>query len=207
MPGSNLPLATIGTFLLWFGWFGFNGGSQLAMGSAADVDAISNIYINTNLAAAAGVVVAIIGTSILYGKVDLTMALNGALGGLVAITAEPLAPTPLLAIFIGGIGSVLVILTVPLLDRLKIDDVVGAIPVHLVAGIWGTLAVVLSNSDANLGAQFLGIISVGAFVIVTSAIAWYAIKMVMGVRADEQAEMDGLDKAECGLEAYPEFSK
>jgi Amt family ammonium transporter len=143
MPGSNLPLATIGTFMLWFGWFGFNGGSQLAMGSAADVDAISNIYINTNLAAAAGVVVAIIGTSILYGKVDLTMALNGALGGLVAITAEPLAPTPLLAIFIGGIGSVLVILTVPLLDRLKIDDVVGAIPVHLVAGIWGTLAVVL----------------------------------------------------------------
>jgi Amt family ammonium transporter len=177
------------------------------MGSAADVDAISNIYINTNLAAAAGVVVAIIGTIILYGKVDLTMALNGALGGLVAITAEPLAPTPLLAIFIGGIGSVLVILTVPLLDRLKIDDVVGAIPVHLVAGIWGTLAVVLSNSDANLGAQFLGIICVGAFVIVTSAIAWYAIKMVMGVRADEQAEMDGLDKAECGLEAYPEFSK
>ena len=207
MPGSNLPLATIGTFLLWFGWFGFNGGSQLAMGSAADVDAISNIYINTNLAAAAGVVVAIIGTSILYGKVDLTMALNGALGGLVAITAEPLAPTPLLAIVIGGIGSVLVILTVPLLDRLKIDDVVGAIPVHLVAGIWGTLAVVLSNSDANLGAQFLGIICVGAFVIVTSAIAWYAIKMVMGVRADEQAEMDGLDKVECGLEAYPEFSK
>ncbi len=207
MPGSNLPLATIGTFLLWFGWFGFNGGSQLAMGSAADVDAISNIYINTNLAAAAGVVVAIIGTSILYGKVDLTMALNGALGGLVAITAEPLAPTPLLAIFIGGIGSVLVILTVPLLDRLKIDDVVGAIPVHLVAGIWGTLAVVFSNSDANLGAQVLGIICVGAFVIVTSAIAWYAIKMVMGVRADEEAEMDGLDKTECGLEAYPEFSK
>ena len=207
MPGSNLPLATIGTFLLWFGWFGFNGGSQLAMGSAADVDAIGKIYINTNLAAAAGVVVAIIGTSIIYGKVDLTMALNGALGGLVAITAEPLAPTPILAIFIGGVGSVLVILTVPLLDRFKIDDVVGAIPVHLVAGVWGTLAVVLSNSDATLGAQFLGIICVGAFVIVTSSIAWYAIKMIMGVRADEQAELDGLDGSECGLDAYPEFSK
>ncbi len=207
MPGSNLPLATIGTFLLWFGWFGFNGGSQLAMGSAADVDAIGKIYINTNLAAAAGVVVAIIGTSIIYGKVDLTMALNGALGGLVAITAEPLAPTPILAIFIGGVGSVLVILTVPFLDRFKIDDVVGAIPVHLVAGVWGTLAVVLSNSDATLGAQFLGIICVGAFVIVTSSIAWYAIKMIMGVRADEQAELDGLDVSECGLDAYPEFSK
>ena len=134
-------------------------------------------------------------------------SIAGLMYALVAITAEPLEPTPLLAIGIGGIGSVLVILTVPLLDRLKIDDVVGAIPVHLVAGIWGTLAVVLSNSDANLGAQFLGIICVGAFVIVTSAIAWYAIKMVMGVRADEQAEMDGLDKVECGLEAYPEFSK
>ena len=207
MPGSNLPLATLGTFLLWFGWFGFNGGSQLAMGSAADVDAISNIYINTNLAAAAGVVVAIIGTLILYGKVDLTMCLNGALGGLVAITAEPLAPSPILAIFIGGIGSVLVILTVPLLDRLKIDDVVGAIPVHLVAGIWGTIAVVLSNSDATLGAQLYGIIAIGAFTIVTSTVAWYAIKIVMGVRSDEQDEMDGLDKAECGLEAYPEFSK
>ena len=207
MPGSNLPLATLGTFLLWFGWFGFNGGSQLAMGSAADVDAISNIYINTNLAAAAGVVVAIIGTLILYGKVDLTMCLNGALGGLVAITAEPLAPSPILAIFIGGIGSVLVILTVPLLDRLKIDDVVGAIPVHLVAGIWGTIAVVFSNSDATLGAQLYGIIAIGAFTIVTSAIAWYAIKIVMGVRSDEQDELDGLDKAECGLDAYPEFSK
>ena len=206
MPGSNLPLATLGTFLLWFGWFGFNGGSQLAMGSAADVDAISNIYINTNLAAAAGVVVAIIGTSILYGKVDLTMALNGALGGLVAITAEPLAPSPILAIFIGGVGSALVILTVPLLDKLKIDDVVGAIPVHLVAGIWGTIAVVLSNSDATLGAQLYGIFAIGVFTIVTSAVAWYVIKLLMGVRSDEQSELDGLDKSENGLEAYPEFT-
>ena len=207
MPGSNLPLATLGTFLLWFGWFGFNGGSQLAMGSAVDVDAISNIYINTNLAAAAGVVVAIVGTLILYGKVDLTMCLNGALGGLVAITAEPLAPSPILAMFIGGVGSVLVILSVPLLDRLKIDDVVGAIPVHLVAGIWGTLAVVFSNSDATIGAQLYGIIAIGAFTIITSAIAWYALKIIMGVRADDQSEIDGLDMSENGLEAYPEFTK
>ncbi len=206
MPGSNLPLATLGTFLLWFGWFGFNGGSQLAMGSAADVDAISNIYINTNLAAAAGVVVAIIGTIALYGKVDLTMALNGALGGLVAITAEPLAPSPILAIFIGGVGSVLVLLTVPLLDKLKIDDVVGAIPVHLVAGIWGTIAVVLSNSDATLGAQLYGIIVIGVFTVFTSAIVWYVLKLFMGVRVDEQSELDGLDKTENGLEAYPEFT-
>ncbi len=157
MPGSNLPLATIGTFVLWFGWFGFNGGSQLAMGSAADVAAIANIYINTNVAAAAGVVAALIATSVIYGKVDLTMCLNGALGGLVAITAEPLAPSPVLALFIGAVGGLLVVIAVPLLDKLKIDDVVGAIPVHLVAGIWGTLAVVLSNPDATIGAQILGL--------------------------------------------------
>ena len=207
MPGSNLPLATIGTFVLWFGWFGFNGGSQLAMGSAADVAAIANIYINTNVAAAAGVVAALIATSVIYGKVDLTMCLNGALGGLVAITAEPLAPSPVLALFIGAVGGLLVVIAVPLLDKLKIDDVVGAIPVHLVAGIWGTLAVVLSNSDATIGAQILGIVSVGAFVIVTSAIAWYVIKMVIGLRAGEQDEIDGLDRTETGLEAYPEFAK
>ena len=207
MPGSNLPLATIGTFVLWFGWFGFNGGSQLAMGSAADVAAIANIYINTNVAAAAGVVAALIATSVIYGKVDLTMCLNGALGGLVAITAEPLAPSPVLALFIGAVGGLLVVIAVPLLDKLKIDDVVGAIPVHLVAGIWGTLAVVLSNPDATIGAQILGIVSVGAFVIVTSAIAWYVIKMVIGLRAGEQDEIDGLDRTETGLEAYPEFAK
>ncbi|MBL6622630.1 MAG: ammonium transporter, partial [Alphaproteobacteria bacterium] len=207
MPGSNLPLATIGTFVLWFGWFGFNGGSQLAMGSAADVAAIANIYINTNVAAAAGVVAALIATSVIYGKVDLTMCLNGALGGLVAITAEPLAPSPVLALFIGAVGGLLVVIAVPLLDKLKIDDVVGAIPVHLVAGIWGTLAVVLSNSDATIGAQILGIVSVGAFVIVTSTIAWYVIKLVIGLRAGEQDEIDGLDRTETGLEAYPEFAK
>ena len=183
MPGSNLPLATLGTFLLWFGWFGFNGGSQLAMGTAADVAAISNIYINTNLAAAGGVVVAIILTMLFYKKTDLTMALNGALGGLVAITAEPLAPTPMLAISIGAVGGLIVVLTIPLLDKLKIDDVVGAIPVHLFAGIWGTIAVVFSNSDATIGAQLYGITAIGAFTIIASAILWYIIKITMGIRA------------------------
>ena len=204
MPGSNLPMATIGTFVLWFGWFGFNGGSQLAMGSAADVAAIANIFVNTNMAAASGVVVAIIATAILYGKIDLTMALNGALGGLVAITAEPLAPTPMLAMFIGGIGSLLVVLTVPLLDRLKIDDVVGAIPVHLVSGIWGTLAVCLST-DASLLVQIIGIVSIGAFVVITSTLVWYALKALMGLRPSEEEEMTGLDVSECGLESYPDF--
>ena len=203
--GSNLALATLGTFILWLGWFGFNGGSQLAMGTAADIRDISSIYINTNLAAAGGVVAAIILTQILYKKLDLTMALNGALGGLVAITAEPLAPTPGLSILIGGVGGIIVVLAVPLLDKLKIDDVVGAIPVHLLAGIWGTIAVVFSNGDASLGTQLIGIISIGVFVVVTSAIVWFALKLTLGLRPSEEEEMDGLDKSECGMEAYPEF--
>ena len=205
MPGSNLPLATLGTFILWMGWFGFNGGSQLAMGSAADVVAIATIYMNTNLAAAAGVVVAIILTAIIYKKVDLTMALNGALGGLVAITAEPLAPSPFLAIVIGGIGGLLVVFAVPLLDKLKIDDVVGAISVHLVAGIWGTLAVVFSG--ASIGAQLAGIVGTAVFMIVTSGIVWYALKLIMGLRPSEEDEDLGLDRSENGMEAYPEFGR
>ena len=207
MPGSNLPLATLGTFLLWFGWFGFNGGSQLAMGTAADVAAISNIYINTNLAAAGGVVVAIILTMLFYKKTDLTMALNGALGGLVAITAEPLAPSPMLAIGIGAVGGLIVVLTIPLLDKLKIDDVVGAIPVHLFAGIWGTIAVVFSNSDATIGAQLYGITAIGAFTIIASAILWYIIKITMGIRVTPEEELEGMDLSEVGMEAYPDFRK
>ena len=207
MPGSNLPLATLGTFLLWFGWFGFNGGSQLAMGTAADVAAISNIYINTNLAAAGGVVVAIILTMLFYKKTDLTMALNGALGGLVAITAEPLAPTPMLAIFIGAVGGLIVVLAIPMLDKLKIDDVVGAIPVHLFAGIWGTIAVVFSNSDATIGTQLYGILSIGAFTIIASTIVWYLIKLIMGIRVTPEEEMEGTDISEIGMEAYPDFRK
>jgi Amt family ammonium transporter len=207
MPGANLPLATLGTFVLWMGWFGFNGGSQLAMGSAADAVAISTIYINTNLAAAGGVVAAIILTQILYRKLDLTMALNGALGGLVSITAEPLAPAPGLAIIIGAIGGVLVVVAVPMLDKLKIDDVVGAIPVHLLCGIWGTIAVVFSNADAKFGIQLLGIAAIGVFVFVASSIVWFAIKMTFGVRPSEEDEALGLDRAECGMEAYPEFGR
>ena len=206
MPGANLPLATLGTFILWLGWFGFNGGSQLAMGSAADSVAISSIYINTNLSAAGGVIAAIVLNQILYKKLDLTMALNGALGGLVAVTAEPLAPSPGLAIFIGGIGGIIVVLAVPLLDKLKIDDVVGAIPVHLLCGIWGTIAVVLSNSDASLATQLIGIVSIGLFTIVTSAIVWFVIKLTIGLRPTEEEELAGLDKSECGMEAYPEFN-
>lgn len=207
MPGSNLPLATLGTFVLWFGWFGFNGGSQLAMGSAEDVNAIANIYINTNIAAAAGVIVALVLTYLMYGKVELTMTLNGALAGLVAITAEPLAPSVPMAAFIGGVGGLIVVLTVPLLDKLKIDDVVGAIPVHLFAGIWGTIAVVFSNADATLSAQLTGIVLVGAFVSITSAIVWYVLSVTIGVRASQEDEMNGLDISECGLEGYPEFSR
>ena len=207
MPGSNLPLATLGTFLLWFGWFGFNGGSQLAMGTAADVAAISNIYINTNLAAAGGVVVAIVLTMLFYKKTDLTMALNGALGGLVAITAEPLAPTPMLAIFIGAVGGLIVVVTIPMLDKLKIDDVVGAIPVHLFAGIWGTIAVIFSNSDATISAQLYGILAIGAFTIITSTIVWYLIKLMIGIRVTPEEEMEGSDISEIGMEAYPDFRK
>ena len=205
IPGANLPLATLGTFILWMGWFGFNGGSQLAMGTIADVTAIGTIYINTNLAAAGGVVAAVALTQILYKKMDLTMALNGALAGLVSITAEPLAPTPGLAIVIGAIGGVIVVFAVPALDKLKIDDVVGAIPVHLLAGIWGTLAVPLSNDGASFGAQIVGIVAVGIFAFAASLAVWFVIKAVMGVRAGEEEEMDGLDTTECGIEAYPEF--
>jgi Amt family ammonium transporter len=205
MPGANLPLATLGTFILWLGWFGFNGGSQLAMGSAADAVAISTIYINTNLAAAGGVIAAILLNQILYKKLDLTMALNGALGGLVAITAEPLAPTPGLAILIGGTGGFIIVLAVPLLDKMKIDDVVGAIPVHLFCGIWGTIAVVISNAESSLITQIIGITSIGLFVIVTSSVTWFIIKIIFGLRPTEEEELIGLDKTECGMDAYPEF--
>ena len=207
MPGSNLPLATLGTFILWFGWFGFNGGSQLAMGSGADIDAISKIYINTNLAAAGGVVIALILTMLFYKKTDLTMALNGALGGLVAITAEPLMPSPIAAMLIGAVGGLIVVLTIPMLDKFKIDDVVGAIPVHLFAGIWGTIAVIFTNPDAKLTAQLTGIIAIGAFTIITSAIVWYVIKLTIGIRVTEEEELEGVDLAEIGMEAYPDFKK
>lgn len=207
IPGSNLPLATLGTFILWLGWFGFNGGSQLAMGSAADAIAIANIYINTNIAAAGGVVAAVIMTQVLYKKVDLTMALNGALAGLVSITAGPDTPSMGLAMLIGAVGGVLVVISVPVLDKFKIDDVVGAIPVHLVAGIWGTLAVPISNSDASFVTQLIGIVSIGAFVVISSAVVWGILKATIGIRVEDEDETTGLDKTELGLEAYPEFGR
>jgi ammonium transporter, Amt family len=207
MPGSSLPLATLGTFILWFGWFGFNGGSQLALGSAADAAAIANIYINTNIAAAGGVMAAMILTQLIYKKVDLTMALNGALAGLVSITAGPDSPTLLSALLIGGVGGVIVVFAIPLLDRFKIDDVVGAIPVHLLAGIWGTMAVPITNGDASFVNQAIGVVSIGAFVIVTSTIAWFVLKATVGIRLDEEAEVLGADRTELGLEAYPEFGQ
>jgi len=207
MPGANLPLATLGTFILWLGWFGFNGGSQLAMGTVSDVADVSRIFANTNAAAAGGAIAALILTQIFYKKVDLTMVLNGALAGLVSITAEPLTPTLGAATLIGGIGGVIVVFAVPMLDKLKIDDVVGAIPVHLIAGIWGTLAVALTNSDASFGTQLFGIVTVGVFTFVVSWIVWSILKVTIGIRVSEEEELAGLDNAELGMEAYPEFSR
>ncbi len=207
MPGANLPLATLGTFILWLGWFGFNGGSQLAMGTVGDVADISRIFSNTNAAAAGGVLAAIIATQLYYGKVDLTMALNGALAGLVSITAEPLAPSLGAATLIGAIGGLIVVFAVPLLDRLKIDDVVGAIPVHLLAGIWGTIAVVFNNGDASLMTQLYGIVVIGVFSFFASLLVFYLISTTVGLRTSEEDELLGLDTAELGMDAYPEFSK
>ncbi|MCH2164925.1 MAG: ammonium transporter [Marinovum sp.] len=206
MPGSNLALATLGTFILWLGWFGFNGGSQLAMGTVGDVSDVSRIFANTNMAAAAGAVTALILTQVLYSKPDLTMVLNGALAGLVSITAEPLAPTLFGALWIGAVGGVIVVFTVPLLDKLKIDDVVGAIPVHLFAGIWGTIAVIFYG-EASIVTQLTGIVAYGVFTFLGSLILWFILKAVMGIRVSEEDEMTGLDMAELGMEAYPEFSK
>ena len=203
--GSNLPLATLGAFILWLGWFGFNGGSQLAMGTVGDIADISRIFVNTNAAAAGGVVATLIATQLMYKKPDLTMILNGALAGLVSITAEPLTPSVGAATAIGAAGGFIVVLTVPLLDKLQIDDVVGAIPVHLFAGIWGTIAVVLTNSDAKIGTQLYGIITVGIFTVITSGLVWLIIKAVVGIRVDGESEITGLDQTELGMEAYPEF--
>ncbi len=205
--GSNLQMATLGTFILWLGWFGFNGGSQLAMGSIGDVADVSRIFANTNTAAAGGAIAALILTQILYKKPDLTMVLNGALAGLVSITAEPLTPSLGAATLIGAVGGVIVVFAVPFLDKLKIDDVVGAIPVHLFAGIWGTMAVLLTNPDATFMGQLLPIIIVGVFVVVASAVVWFILKATMGIRVSEEAEISGLDNAEMGMEAYPEFTR
>ncbi|MFD1509201.1 ammonium transporter [Lacimonas salitolerans] len=207
MPGSNLALATLGTFILWLGWFGFNGGSQLAAGTVGDITDVGRIFANTNMAASAGAVAALILTQLTYGKVDLTMVLNGALAGLVSITAEPLAPTLFGSLWIGAVGGVIVVYAVPLLDKLKIDDVVGAIPVHLFAGIWGTLAVVFYNGDTSLTTQVTGIVAYGVFTFVVALVVWFILKLTIGIRVSEEAEITGLDTSELGMEAYPDFTK
>ncbi|MBV7561069.1 MULTISPECIES: ammonium transporter [unclassified Pseudomonas] len=206
IPGANLPLATLGMFILWMGWFGFNGGSQLKMSTIEDANAVAQVFVNTNMAAAGGLIAALIVARILFGKADLTMAINGALAGLVSITAEPLTPTALQATLIGGVGGVLVVFAIVGFDKIKIDDPVGAISVHGVAGIWGTLAVCLTNPEASLGAQLLGIACIFAWVFIASLIVWSIIKVVAGLRVSEEEEYEGVDLVECGMEAYPEFT-
>ncbi|KIQ05253.1 MULTISPECIES: ammonium transporter [Pseudomonas] len=206
IPGANLPLATLGMFILWMGWFGFNGGSQLKMSTIEDANAVAQVFVNTNMAAAGGLIAALIVARILFGKADLTMAINGALAGLVSITAEPLTPTALQATLIGGVGGVLVVFSILAFDKIRIDDPVGAISVHGAAGIWGTLAVCLTNGEASLGAQLLGIASIFAWVFIASLIVWGIIKAVVGLRVSEEEEYEGVDLVECGMEAYPEFT-
>jgi Amt family ammonium transporter len=206
IPGANLPLATLGTFILWMGWFGFNGGSQLKMSTIDDANAVANIFVNTNMAAAGGLLAALVLARLIFGKADLTMALNGALAGLVAITAEPLTPTALQATLIGGVGGLLVVGSILAMDKVRIDDPVGAISVHGVVGIWGLLAVCLTNGDATLGAQLLGIGVIFAWVFGASLVVWLILKMVMGLRVSAEEEYEGCDIAECGMEAYPEFT-
>ncbi len=206
IPGCNLPLATLGTLILWLGWFGFNGGSELKVTDVGEANAVALVFVNTNMAAAGGLVFALILARLWFGKADLTMALNGALAGLVSITAEPLAPTPIGATLIGATGGLLVVLSIVTLDKLRIDDPVGAISVHGVVGMWGLLAVPIYNDDATLGAQLLGLFSILFWVFVTSFIVWYVIKVTLGIRVAEEHEYEGVDLSECGLEAYPEFT-
>jgi len=207
IPGANLPLATLGAFILWMGWFGFNGGSQLKMSTIEDANAVAQVFTNTNMAAAGGLIAALVTARLLFGKSDLTMVLNGALAGLVAITAEPLTPSALQATMIGAVGGVLVVFSILTLDKLRIDDPVGAISVHGVAGIWGLLAVPLTNADGSFAAQALGVASIFAWVFVASLVVWGILKAVIGLRVSEEEEYEGVDVVECGLEAYPEFTK
>jgi Amt family ammonium transporter len=205
IPGANLPLATLGTFILWLGWFGFNGGSELMVSNIEEANAVAGVFVNTNMAASGGLVFGLITARLLFGKADLTMALNGALAGLVAITAEPLTPTPLAATLIGGVGGVIVVFAIVTLDKLRIDDPVGAISVHGVVGMWGLMAVPITNGDATFGAQAIGLGTILGWVFITSFIVWLLIKLIMGIRVSEEEEYEGVDVGECGMEAYPEF--
>jgi len=198
-------MATLGTFILWLGWFGFNGGSELKISNVEEANAVAMVFVNTNAAAAGGVIAALIAAKLLFGKADLTMALNGALAGLVAITAEPLTPTPGVATLIGMVGGVLVVFSIVTMDKFKIDDPVGAISVHGVVGMWGLLAVPLTNSEAAFGSQIYGLAVIFIWTFVASFIVWMILKMVMGIRVSDEEEYEGMDLSECGMEAYPEF--
>jgi len=206
IPGCNLPLATLGTLILWLGWFGFNGGSELKMSDVGEANSVARVFVNTNMAAAGGLVAALLLARAWFGKADLTMTLNGALAGLVAITAEPLAPSPLNATLIGAIGGLLVVVSIVTLDKLKMDDPVGAISVHGVVGIWGLIAVLFNNEPSVWWVQIVGILAIFSWVFVTSLVAWLLLKVTVGIRVDEEHEYEGVDLYECGLEAYPEFT-
>ncbi len=206
IPGANLPLATLGTFILWLGWFGFNGGSVLATASVDSANAVAVVFMNTNLAAAGGCIGALIVAKLLFGKADLTMALNGCLAGLVAITAGPDTPSALQATIFGALGGLLVVFSITTLDKMKIDDPVGAISVHGVVGLLGLLLVPVTNDGASFSGQIIGALTIFGWVFVTSAIAFFVIKMVMGLRVSEEEEYEGADLSECGMEAYPEFA-
>ncbi len=206
IPGANLPLATLGTFILWMGWFGFNGGSTLQLSDVGVANEVASVFLNTNAAAAGGLIAALLTAFILFRKADLTMALNGALAGLVAITAEPADPSPFLATIIGAIGGMVVVFSILTLDKLKIDDPVGAISVHGVVGLWGIFAVLLSDPDATFMGQLVGALTIFIWVFVTSFIVWLILKVVMGLRVTEEEEYEGVDLSECGMEAYPEFT-
>jgi len=206
IPGANLPLATLGTFILWMGWFGFNGGSVLKLGDIASANSVAMVFLNTNAAAAGGVVAAMVIARIMFGKADLTMALNGALAGLVAITAEPSTPSALAATLIGAVGGVIVVYSIIALDKMKIDDPVGAISVHGVVGLWGLLAVPLTNDSASFVGQLVGALTIFVWVFGASLVAWLVIKSIMGIRVSAEEEYEGVDLAECGMEAYPEFT-
>lgn len=211
IPGSNLPLATLGTFILWMGWFGFNGGSVLATASVESANAVAVVFMNTNAAAAGGLIAALLVARVMFKKADLTMALNGALAGLVAITAEPSTPTPLVATLFGALGGVLVVFSIVALDKFKIDDPVGAISVHGTVGLLGLLLVPITNpltadGGASFSGQLIGALTIFVWVFVTSGIVWFALKSVMGIRVTEEEEFNGVDATECGLEAYPDFT-
>jgi Amt family ammonium transporter len=205
--GSNMPLATLGMFILWFGWFGFNGGSELRLSNIDEANAVAQVFVNTNMAAAGGLVAALVLATNIFGKADLTMALNGALAGLVSITAEPLSGTNLESMLIGAVGGIIVVLSIVGLDKIKIDDPVGAISVHGTCGIWGLMAVLITSDDATLAGQLTGLGAIFGFTFVAALVVWFVIKLVMGIRLSEEDELIGADKAEIGIVAYPEFSK